>query len=256
MSTTAQDIITSALVDCGILGQGETASPDDLSWGLTRINAIIDSWSVDRLTLYCVYQALFSLSANVQDSSLGPAGGGATFTTIGRPVLIQTASIVLPGTTIRFPMNMLTSKQFAAIAEKGLTGALPIDIYCDNQYPNLGFHVSPIPAASPQIEFYYWAALTQFASLTSVLAMPPGYIDALKYTLMLHLSPAYEKPIDPAILALAQSKKAAIQTINAQILAGSFGESKTLHGPNIGAAITPPILTPGGQGGEPGPVNF
>lgn len=251
---TAQDIITGALIDIGEVGAGEVCSDDDLNYGLIRLQGILDTWSTERLSLYCVFQALFTLIANQQDYTFGPSA--ADFTSIGRPVLIQTMSIVLSGTTIELPMNMLTSKQWAMIPEKGLTGMLPTDVYLDQQFPNTGIHLAPIPSGTPGLKIFYWAALQQFASLADTLSMPPGYLDALKYTLMLHLSPAYEKPIDPAILALAQSKKAAIQTINAQILSGSFGESRTLHGPNIGAAVVPPVMTPGGQGGEPGPVQF
>lgn len=253
MPTTAQQIIEGALTDIGELGAGEVAGTDDLNYGLTRLNSLIDTWSIERLSLYTVRNGRFTLVPNQQDYTFGPSA--ADFTTIGRPVLIQTAAMI-PLATIRFQMNHLTAKQWAEIPEKGLVGVLPTDFYQDGDFPNMGIHVAPIPSGAIDIEIYYWAALAQFADLSSPLAMPPGYLDALKYTLMLHLSPAYNKPIDPAILALAQSKKAAIQTLNAQILSGSFGESRTLHGPNIGAAVTPPVLTPGGQGGEPGPVNF
>ena len=251
---TATQIIIGALTDIGIFGSWGTASVDDLNYSLTRLQGIVDSWSTERLSLYAVAHAILALIANQQDYTFGPSG--ADFTTIGRPVLIQTMSIVLAGTTIRFPMNMLTAKQWAMIPEKGLTGVLPTDVYLDQQYPNTGIHLAPIPNAIQGLEVFYCAAHSQFPDLVTDVGFPPGYMDALKYTLMLHLSPAYNKPIDPAILALAQSKKAAIQTINAQILSGSFGETRTLHGPNIGAAIEPPIMTPGGQGGEPGPVTF
>lgn len=249
---TAQEIIVGSLVDIGELGQGEDASAEDLSYGLTRLNGIINTWSTERLSLFTVKRGQVTLVAAQQDYTLGPSG---TFTAFGRPVLVQTASIIVVA-TVRFQMNMLTAKQWALIPEKGVTGVLPTDIYFDGEYPNMGFHVAPIPSGTPAMEFYYWAPLTEFATLGESLAMPPGYLDALKYTLMLHLSPAYNKPIDPAIVALAGQKKAAIQTINAQILSGSFGETRTLHGPNVGAAIVPPIMTPSGQGGEPGPVNF
>ena len=225
---TATQIITGALVDIGEVGAGEAVSADDLSYGLTRLNGLVETWSTERLSLYAVANAILALIANQQDYTFGPSG--ADFTSIGRPVLIQTMSIVLAGTTIRFPLNMITAKQWAMIPEKGLTGVLPTDVYLDQQYPNTGIHLAPIPNAIQGLEVFYWAALSQFPDLTTDVGFPPGYMDALKYTLMLHLSPAYEKPIDPAILALAQSKKQAIQTINAQILAGSFGETRTLHG--------------------------
>lgn len=252
MSTTAQDIITGALIDLGELGQGEPPSTEDLNYGLIRLNGIIDSWSTQRLFLYTVSTTLLNLVGSQQFYTFGPTGNFASY----QPVLVQSASIVVPGTTIRIPLNMLTAKQWATIPEKGLTGVLPTDAYFDGNYPNLGFWLSPIPSGTPQMEIYYWAPLTQFAAIGSTFSMPPGYLDALKYTLMLHLSQAYDKPIDPILVQLAKTKTDAINTINAQILSGSFGESRTLHGPNIGAAVTPPALTPGGQGGEPGPVIF
>ncbi len=247
-----QDVITDTLVALGEVGQGETVNPDELAFSLTRLNAMLDSWSTERLSLYTTPRAQFTLSANVQDYTIGPTG---TFTTIGRPVLLQTAAIIISGTTIRFQMNVLTSKQWSLIQEKGLVGVLPTDIYLDQDFPNAGIHLWPIPSGTPDIELYYWAPLTQFVAVSDTFAFPPGYQDAVKYGLMVHLAQAYNKSVDPAILALAQQKKVAIQTLNAQILAGSFGESRTLHGPNIGAP-TPPVLTPPGQGGEPGPTNF
>ncbi len=249
---TAQDLITDALQSIGELGQNETPSADDLSYCFGRLNNLLDSWSTERLSLYAVVRGQFALVAATQDYTIGPSG---TFTSIGRPVLIQSAAIILPTTTIRFQMNLLTAKQFALIQEKGLTGVLPTDVYFDQDYPNTGFHVWPVPSGTPSIEIYYWAALTAFTALGTTFAFPPGYYDAMKFGLMLMIAPAYNKPVDPATLAFAQAKKAAIQSLNAQILSGSFGETRTLHGPNIGAPV-PPALTPPGQGGEPGPVNF
>lgn len=248
---TVLELITDCLVSLGEVGQGETVNTDDQSYCLTRLNGLLDSWSTERLSLYAVKRGQFTLVAGTQDYTIGPSG---TFTTIGRPVLIQTAAIIPVG-TIRFQMNVLTSKQWALIQEKGLTGILPTDIYLDQEFPNAGIHLWPIPSGTPDIEIYYWAPLPIFATVGDTFSLPPGYNDAVKYGLLVHLAQAYNKSVDPAILALAQAKKAAIQTLNAQILAGSFGESRTLHGPNIGAP-TPPALTPPGNGGEPGPVNF
>lgn len=247
---TAQDIITEALQTIGEVGQGETVNADDLSYCLTRLNSMIDSWSTERLSLYTVTRGQFTLTANTQDYTIGPTGTFAT----ARPVLIQTASIIVVA-SIRNVMNLLTSKQWAAIPEKGLTGVLPTDLYMDQDYPDAGLHVWPIPSANIAMELYYWSALTQFASVSATLSMPPGYLDALKYGLMLNIASGYNKPLDPALVALAGQKKQAIQTINAQILGGSFGPSRTLHDANIGA-IVPPVLTPDGKGGAPGPVNL
>ena len=237
--STAQDIIIQALTTLGELGQNEPASADDLSYCLTRLNGMIDSWSTERLSLYMMTQGLYTLTANTQDYSIGPS---VTLSSGTRPALIETASMIVTG-TIRNPMNMLSSKQWAVIPEKGLTGLLPTDLYVDQNYPNVGLHVWPIPSGTPAMELFYWAPLQQFASLSASLSMPYGYQDALTFGLMLNIAAGYNKALDPALVALAGQKKAAIQSINAQILSGSYGPSRTLQDANIGA-IVPPALAP------------
>ena len=75
---------------------------------------MLDQWSVERLLIYNVSSITEALTANQQDYTIGPSG--ATFTA-PRPTLIQSAAIVVPGTTIREPMSILSSKKWFAIKE-------------------------------------------------------------------------------------------------------------------------------------------
>lgn len=88
---TAQDIITEALIAVGTLGRGQTPSTEDLQHGLDVLNALLDSWSTDRLSLHTVKKTQFALAAGQQDYSIGPSG--ADFTN-ERPVLIQSATVI------------------------------------------------------------------------------------------------------------------------------------------------------------------
>lgn len=89
---TAADIIIDALVQVGTLGRGQTPNTEELQHGLDILNALLDSWSVDRLSLHKVKRVRFTLVPGQQDYTVGPTG--ADFTN-ERPVLIQTATIVL-----------------------------------------------------------------------------------------------------------------------------------------------------------------
>lgn len=155
-----------------------------------------------------------------------------------------------PSHGVSRPLNILTSKQFAVEREKGLPG-MPIDVYLDQNYPNAGFHVWPVPNLAYIIEFYYWAVLQQFDDVTEELALPPAYYDALVFAIALALCPSYRRPVPPSIAALAVSSMKTVQELNAQILAGSFHEARTLVAPNEGepkpAALGPPqpTLLPG-----------
>ncbi len=152
---------------------------------------------------------------------------------------------------VRRVLNVLTAKQWATIREKGLAGALPTDVYLDGEFPNSGIHLSPKPSATPDIELYYWAELTQFVDLANTVDFPPGYYDALKYNLALQIAKNYNRIPKPTLIAKAQQRKQAIQELNAQILNGSFQESRTLTGPNIGTP-SPEALQPPQPPAEPG----
>ncbi len=164
--------------------------------------------------------------------------------------------IVPAGTSgLRRGMSILTAKQWATIREKHLRSLMPTDVYFDHDFENAGFHVWPVPIGTPQIEFYWWQVLAQFAALDTQVTFPPGYYDALVYNLALMLTSAYRRPVPPALLAAAQEKKQAIQEINAQILAGSYHQSRTLEGPSIGdlkpVAVNPDPNTPPQPGSAP-----
>lgn len=150
-------------------------------------------------------------------------------------------------------MSILTAKQWATIREKGVEG-LPLDIYFDHDYPNAGFHLWPIPDMAYGIQFYYWAKLASFASVSSAEELPQGYYDLLVYELAMRLCQVYRKPVPASVKSLADNARKLVAQLNAQIISGSFQESRTLDGPNEGEpkpkAIGPPEprLLPGSKG--------
>lgn len=229
------------MVRIGELAAGETLSSSDATYCQGVLNNMLDAWSLERLLIYTVSSITEALTANQQDYTIGPSG--ATFTA-PRPTLIQSAAIVIPGTTIREPMDVLSSKKWFAIKEKGLTGVLPTSIYLDQNFPNAGFHVSPIPSGTPTIEFYYWAALPNFPLLTTTFAWPPGYYNAMAMNLGLFLTSAYNKPLDQTLAALAKEAKEMLKAFNSQVLVDSMGPNSTLDAPTIGRPIPPAAPQP------------
>ena len=89
----ASDIIQDALTAISEISRGQTPSPEDYAKGLSELNDLLDSLSVERLGLYAVKKVDFALIAGQQDYTIGPVG--ATYTN-ERPVLIQTAAIIIP----------------------------------------------------------------------------------------------------------------------------------------------------------------
>ncbi len=88
---TALQLITDALVVLNELDRGQTPAPGEINYAFRQLNALLDSWSTERLSIFKVKSVIFTLQDNVQDYSIGPTG---TFVQ-ERPVLIQTASIII-----------------------------------------------------------------------------------------------------------------------------------------------------------------
>lgn len=209
----------------------------------------------------------YSVNSNVATTTGGTQPGVGTGLTINVLSVIgnlpSCAYMMFPNGYVTPPlpsglrrgMSILTAKQWATIREKHLRSHMPTDIYLDHEFPNAGFHVWPVPIGTPDIEFYFWAVLTQFAALDSQVQFPPGYYDALVYNLALMMTSAYGTAVPPALLAAAEEKKRVIQELNSQIISGSYHQSRTLMGPSIGdlkpVAVTPDPNRPPQPGSAP-----
>lgn len=90
---TAADIITDALTAISEISRNQTPAPEDFDKGLSELNDLLDSLSAERLGIYAVKPLALQLTPGQQDYTIGPTG--ADFTN-ERPVLIQTAAIIVP----------------------------------------------------------------------------------------------------------------------------------------------------------------
>jgi hypothetical protein len=63
--------------------------------------------------------------------------------------------------------------------------------------------------------------LTQVATLSTSLTLPPGYARALTFALALDMAPQYGKAIDQALMVLAEKAKQDIMATNQRIFGGA-----------------------------------
>lgn len=159
----------------------------------------------------------YSIANGLATTVAPPGGTGATFNLTAvvydRPIKIESGSILL--NSLRQPLELITSKQWADIREKALSGILPRVLYNDNAYPlaNVNFH--PIPSGTPQVELYLWQQLQAVATIATTLVLPPGYSKALRYNLAVDLSAEFGKKPDEVVVAIAQQSKQALAVLNA-----------------------------------------
>lgn len=211
MATTVLDLITFAMQLIGSLQTGEVPSADDAQLGMTALNAMLDGWNTERLNLYTISVFSGNLLNAQQVYAMGPAA--ADFNTLS-PILIQTASVIIPATTVREKVRLVSSEEWAQLTERGLTGYMPDKLYCDYLFPIANLYVHPIPNHTIALELYLWSILAQFVNLTDAVAFRPGYLEALQYNLALKLAPIYGYQLDPQTAALAGTYKQRMQQLN------------------------------------------
>lgn len=214
---TAQDLITEALTLIGRLGAGRLPGSTESNYSLGILNAMLDSWSTKRLTVYSIGSATYNLTPGTSVYTLGPGGTWAG----PRPVAIESADVVLFfSTSLKasyFPVKILTQKEYASIQTLGDTSDVPKSLYCDFAYPTCNVDVYPSPNLATAIELYTWTPLQQFSSLSTALSLPNGYARAIGYNLAVELGAVFEKQIPDSVIAIAKASKEAIEGINARL---------------------------------------
>jgi hypothetical protein len=212
---TAQTIITQALIDMGIYFPGEAPAPSESSNGLTKLNIMLDSWSGARDLTYEIALASYALS-NAQTFAIGPTATSPF--NVPRPIKIETATIIITvgGKLLRFPLDIVTEKDWAETPDLGATGTVPSKLYYDPIEPNsnLNFHPIPLATATTQVELGTWTVVQQFALLSTSATLPPAYYKAILIGLQLELAPTYGNLVSPQILELrAQQLKEALAIV-------------------------------------------
>lgn len=215
--TTANDIISLALRDSGVLGVGQAADPQDLADGLTRLNQLLAQWARKR---YLVY-ALIDVSAPMTGAQSYTIGPGQAFNT-PRPDRLEGAFLRItysqPGIPVDYPLTIIESREdYSRLAVKTL-GTMPAAVWYDAAYPVGNVYPYPVPIAGLyQLHLLLKQPFTAFSSLTQVVNLPPEYEPALLYNLCVRLRPAYGKEPDETIIALARDSLDTLRQANAQI---------------------------------------
>jgi hypothetical protein len=230
----ALDLITSSMRLAGIIATGETPTADEASDALDVLNDMLDAWAVENLMLFRSVNSAFNLIAAQQNYTIG-AGGNFNTT---RPVGIDGAYVTYAG--LDFPLRLLTTEQWDAIALKSMQAPLPVALYYDPAMPLGTVSIWPIPSQNLPITLSVGMQFTQPASLATTLIYPPGYAKAVRYNLAVELAAEFGMPADAVIVTIARDLLGKLKVRNRQqpvalldpLLAnsGSYGLADFLSG--------------------------
>jgi hypothetical protein len=213
---TVDDLISLALLDSGIIGQGQSASAEDMNNAFLRLNMLLSQWTRKRWLVYAL-EDVFCATTGAQSYTIG-AGGDFNMT---RPDRLEEGNFFrqFAGTQgqVDYPLQLFKSREdYNQIVVKKI-GTWPSGIFYDNSFPVGHIYVWPVPASGYEIHLNVKTPLAQLTSITQSISFPPEYEPALFYNLIVRLRAAYQMPPDPVMIGLAKESLNVLREANAQI---------------------------------------
>jgi hypothetical protein len=204
----ASDIINTASVLCGLKAAGEPISGDEDSYGLSMLNAMLDSWQADNLYIPYVTEVI----ATVTGSPV-LIGTGQTIN-VARPKFIRDTSFIRSG-GLDTKIWWLSEADFNEIPVKSATGTFSNWGYYDEAFPIGRIYLYPQPTNS-ELHLQIDATLPQFADYTTDYDIDTGWLMALYLSLAEYLCIGVREP--PAgLMQKAMLARRQIRNNNAQI---------------------------------------
>ena len=208
---TANDQINGALRLIGMLAEGETPSAATSQDALLALNQMIDSWSTERLSVFSTQDQIFTWTPNLIHRTLGPSGVFAG----NRPILLDDSTYFKdPTTGISFGIKIINQQQYDGIAVKTVTSTYPQVMWINMDYPNIDMYVYPVPTKALEWHFISVTELDQPASLSTVIAFPPGYLRAFRYNLACEIAAEFGVEAPPSVTRIAMASKRTLKRIN------------------------------------------
>lgn len=201
--TTALDIITDAMRESGILTLQETPSNDEAVAGLSRLNRLVRNWSNTGNLAFERVTESFPLSNQVISYTIGSGGDFDT----ARPQKIVQAHVQQG--SVDYALNIVSDKVYQSVIYKTI-GGLPEMLNFTNEFPLATINIYPSPGSLYTLVLTSEKPLTEYATLSTSVSLPPGWEDALVSNLSLKLSPIYGQPVTPEMVAAAKESKAMI----------------------------------------------
>jgi hypothetical protein len=219
MATTA-DMITRAMRLANIVGEGQTATPEQMSDALDTLNEMIDSWNLDSLMLYQTTNDQVTTVANQATYTVG-AGGQWN---VDRPVQINSSYITFQG--VSYPLDEVNQDEYNKITIKAMAQPLPRFFLYLNTFPLGTLTLWPAPTQALPVTLSVDRIIASLA-LGETLSLATGYAKAIRANLAVELCPEYGREPPPSLVEAARESKADIKRANHVPAFASFDPTLT-----------------------------
>ena len=213
-TATAGELINSALRLIGQLAEAEVPSAATSQDALTALNQMIDSWNTERLSVFCTQDQVYTWPVNEIKRTLGPTGDISVSPQL-RPILVDESTYFRdPQTNVSYGIKMINQSQYNGIAVKTVTSTYPQVMFVNMTFPDIEMYIYPKPTRSLEFHFISVQPLTEPTALNTVIALPPGYLRALRYNLAMELAPEFGVEPSPQVQRIAMTSKRDLKRIN------------------------------------------
>jgi hypothetical protein len=216
MAVSGLDVISRALRLITVIGPADAVEASEAQDALGSLNAMIDGWQLQPLTMFHEGRAVYPLSSGTASYTIGTGG---VFNQV-RPVAIKRAGLIINTASVplvEIPIEVFTPQEYDAIPIKALANPLIQGIYYDrNALAGLGLiQPYPIPnVASTSLVIYALTPVASFADLSTLYILAQGYEDAFVYNLARRLAPEYGKAVSDEVKTEARRTLADVKRSN------------------------------------------
>jgi hypothetical protein len=209
---TTRDLINASLKRLGVLDAAETAAPQDMADGLSRLNDLIDGWATERLTIYTTTRTTWPLVSGTATYTIGPGGD----CNIARPVFVSDLNFIdtTQDPDLEMGLSSLTTDAWSRIPQKGLTSTYPTSYYYNPTYPLASVTFWMIPTSSALQGVIYTPTAVTELGLNDTINLPPGYRRFLRDNLAVELAPEFDLQPSQSLVMSAMESKANIKRAN------------------------------------------
>ena len=223
--TTTLDIINLALLDAGIIGQGQTASAEDVNNAYTRMQWMIQQWQRKRYLVFHLVNLTLTSTGQTTPYTIGP---GQQFVIGTRPDRLENGNffrqlVQSSPNQVDYRLELLeTWEDYNLIVLKKLQ-TFPGYVFYDPAYPVGNLYFWPVPQANLYLMNVLVKAtlidIITATGLTTLLdaTLPNEYFKAIYESLAEILRSAYRLPPDPGLSGRAKESREVLRDANAAI---------------------------------------
>lgn len=207
--TTVTEVITQALKDSTVVGEGDAASAETMTDAFAVFNQMMAQWQESGMNIYAQVTSSFTPTGAV--SYTVGTGGDISIT---RPEKID--NIYWRFNNMDIPIQILsTYEEYLEIVNKTVTGTPSLGFYLPS-YPLGTLYLYPQPS-SGSIFITRSETLPTFTSITDTIVLPAKYILPIRFSLAELFSVTFQTVISPAVSTMANRYRVNLRKSNTRV---------------------------------------